>query len=157
MVRKKQDDTRRGGARDGAGRRSLYKDPLTRIIAVQLDEEQSNAIIAYARRNRYNITFLLREVALIAANASKLGVGLDSSSSAPGWAEPREMTKLPLKFTEPQHEAVTRAATKLDMTARAFVLEAALAYIGRSKLGEQGEIEKRSRALTKLPTGERTR
>lgn len=140
---------KKGGAREGSGRRALYGEPLTAIVAVQLDEAQSKAVIAWARKHGVNVTLLMREASLIRAGASKLGIGLNGVDS-PGWAEPRETGKWPLKFTVRQHEAVSRAAARVGLTLRQFVLEATLAHIGKPELGERAEISARMKALDKL-------
>ncbi len=124
----------RGGAREGSGRRALYGDPLTAIVAVQLDEQQSKAVIGWARKHGVNVALLMREASLIRAGAARLGIGL-GGANAPGWAEPRESGKWPLKFTVKQHDAVTKAATRVGLTVRQFVLEATLAHIGKPELG----------------------
>jgi hypothetical protein len=153
----KKQDPQRGGAREGAGRRSLYGERLERIICVELDEPQSLAITKWARRHDVNVAYLMREASLIAAKVPGLGIGFDSKerilSVSAGWAEPRESSKWPLKFTERQHAAVTKVADRLKISHRKFVLEATLAHIGASHLGERGHIDDRSKTLDKIGGG----
>lgn len=140
---------KKGGAREGSGRRALYGEPLTAIVAVQLDEVQSKAVIGWARKHRVNVTLLMREASLLRAGAGRLGIGLHDTN-APCWAEPREVGKWPLKFTARQHEAIGKVATRVGLTLRQFVLEATLAHIGRADLGERAEIAGREKALEKF-------
>lgn len=145
--------TKKGGAREGSGRRALYGEPLTAIVAVQLDAPQSKAIIAWARKHGVSVAMLMRESTLARAGAAALGVGLDAEANAPGWAEPRDVGKWPLKFTASQHDAVSRVAERVGLTMRQYVLEATLAHIGRDDLGERAAIEERERALEKFAKG----
>lgn len=146
-----QPKKQKGGAREGSGRRALYGEPLTTIVAVQLDESQSKAIIGWARKHGVNVTLLMREATLLRAGAGRLGIGLHDAS-APGWAEPREVGKWPLKFTARQHEAIAKVAKRVGLTLRQYVLEATLAHIGRPELGEHAEIAERVNALEKFAT-----
>lgn len=148
MVDKKQQEQARGGARSGSGRRSLYGDKLEKIVAIELNHDQSSAVIRWAKKHKVNVTMLLRESSLIAAGAAKLGVGLEHASA--GWAEPRDVSKWPLKFTAKQHAAVSKAAERFGITMREFVLEAVLAHIGRSDLGARAELAAQAKVLDKL-------
>ena len=134
----------------------MYGEPLTRIVAVQLDEAQSEAITKWAKRQKYNVAFVMREAALKAAKCGHLGVGFnraDTESVSTGWAEPRESTKWPLKFTVRQHDAVVAYAERIGISVRKFVLEAALAHVGAPHLGERGELDARAKALSKIGGG----
>jgi hypothetical protein len=149
---KKQDDEKRGGAREGAGRRSLYSEPLERIVAVQLDEDQGAAICRYAKKHNLNVTFLMREATLEKCGHAHLGLGFADVGEhvSVGWAEPSETAKWPLKFTARQHAALVKVASKLDISLRKLVLECTLSKIGAEKLGEAGNIENMRKVLGKI-------
>lgn len=148
MIREYEEDTEmtkskgtgRGGAREGAGRKQLYGEPLSEAFTARVNEEQGQAIGAWCRRQKVAPATLLREVGLLRAGAASLGIGLEK---AKGSAEKEVVLDgaacFPVKCTARQAKAIQSYCVRKKVAPATWLREAALEYIGKPELGLRGQ------------------
>jgi hypothetical protein len=131
---------KRGGAREGSGRKSLYGEPVRPSFTARVNDAQGAAIGAWCLRNRISPATLLREVGLLRAGVASLGVGIEK---AKGSAEKAVVLEgagtFPVKCTAAQEKAIKDYCLRKKMAPATWLREAALEYIGRSELGLRGQ------------------
>lgn len=138
----------RGGAREGAGRKQLYGEPLTAAFTARVNDEQGRALGAWCRKRRVAPATLLREVGLLRAGAARLGLGLDKVE---GTAEKEVVLEgasvFPVKVTARQEAAIKAFCARKKVAPGTWLREAALEYIGRPELGLRGQAAALDRSL----------
>jgi hypothetical protein len=148
MAAKKAAST--GGAREGAGRKALYGEPLSAYFTVRVNDEQGAAIGAWCVRRKMSPATLVREVGLLRAGAESLGIGV---KAAAGTAE-KTITLagaacFPVKCTERQKKAIAAYCARKRIQPGTFLKEAVLEYVGASKLGGLAEATRVSEAVAR--------
>lgn len=142
----------RGGARKNTGRKPLYGEKLTRVIAFRLNSEQSTAVHRYCLKNGYEGMMLARESALERAGLQNLALGLEKVRQR-GLEEvgikPGKENNLPPKFTTEQELYILKHCNKHKLKPGTFVKESLLAQCGAAHLGAEGAA-----ARAKEATGE---
>lgn len=138
----------RGGAREGAGRKTLYAEPLTETFTARVNDEQGAAVGAWCVRHQVAPATLFREVGLLRAGAGSLGLGLDAVK---GSAEKDIVlvgaAVFPVKCTVRQAAAIRRHCERKRVPPNTWLREAALEYIGKPQLGLRGAAATMGRAL----------
>lgn len=137
----------RGGAREGAGRKSLYGDALTDAFTARVDDEQGAAIGAWCAKKRIDPATLFREVALLRAGVGSLGLGVEAVRKTDRGVILEGARVFPVKFTERQARAVRVHCEKKRVLVSPWLREVVLEYIGRSDLGIRGEARTLEKAL----------
>lgn len=138
----------RGGARDGAGRKLLYGEPLSEAFTARVNDEQGAALGAWCLKRRISPATLLREVGLLRAGAGSLGLGLDVIK---GTAEKEVLlagaSVFPVKCTMRQASAIRAFCARKKVAPGTWLREAALEYVGKPELGLRGQAATMGRAL----------
>lgn len=137
-----------GGARAGAGRKTLYGEPLTETFTARVTDDQGKAIGIWCRKRKIPPATLFREVGLLCAGAERLGIGLEA---AKGTAEKEIVLEgascFPVKCTVKQGAAIRSYCTKRKVAPSGWLREAVLKYIGKPELGLQGKADTLERSL----------
>jgi hypothetical protein len=141
----------KGGAREGAGRRSLYGEALEKKVPMSINQVQGNALVEYCGRKRISVSMLVREAALKhsgAPEALRLGfqkaygslgahdyVGLDMSDAE------KAFRFLPVKYTTPQWEWLSKHCGAKGVKLATFEKEATFKEMKQPKLGLAGALD----------------
>ncbi len=138
----------RGGAREGAGRKSLYGGAMTASFTVRVNDDQGAALGEWCTKNGVSPATLVREVGLLRAGVASLGLGLRKIRST---AE-KEIALVgaavfPVKCTEAQASAIRKYCEQHRVAPGTWLREAALEYIGKKSLGLRGQSAALDRAL----------
>lgn len=142
--------TNRGGARQGAGRKQLYSEPLVdaATFSMRVNEEQGAAIGAWCVKHKVAPATLIREVGLLRSGAVSLGLGLEklkgTAEKPIGLDGP---SVFPVKCTARQGKAIRTYCLKKKVAPQSWLREAVLEYIGKPELGLRGQASAMDRAL----------
>lgn len=148
MAKKTTKKSTRGGAREGAGKKLLYGEPLIPSFTCRVNDEQGKAIGAWCRAKKLAPATLVREVGLLRAGAASLGLGIAKAKGAADKAVTLDGAAcFPIKCTAGQAKAIRDYCAKKKVAPGSWLREAALEYIGQAKLGIRGQVAALDRAL----------